>query len=88
MLVVSLIIALAMPKSISFSDPLTRRKLAGFKSEWTIRSSCMVFTAKSICCNVFKRSIFSCHHKYYQQILAKPLVNEGSAAFLPLAIGV
>ena len=39
MFVVSFIIALAIPKSISFKEPLTRRKLAGFKSECTIRSS-------------------------------------------------
>lgn len=33
MLVVSLIMAFAIPKSISFKEPLTRRKFAGFKSE-------------------------------------------------------
>jgi hypothetical protein len=49
MFVVSFIIALAMPKSISLSEPLTSIKLAGFKSECTIRSSCIVLTASSIC---------------------------------------
>ena len=43
--VVSLLMALAIPKSISFKKPLTRRKFAGFRSECTMRSSCMVFTA-------------------------------------------
>jgi hypothetical protein len=49
MFVVPFIIALAMPKSISLSEPLTSIKFAGFKSEWTIRSSCIVLTASSIC---------------------------------------
>ena len=52
MLVVSLIIALAIPKSISFREPLTRRKFAGFKSECTIRSSWIVLTAWRICCKM------------------------------------
>jgi len=34
MLVESKAILLAMPKSISFSLPLTIRKLAGLRSEW------------------------------------------------------
>uniref|UniRef100_A0A0A9HN68 Uncharacterized protein n=1 Tax=Arundo donax TaxID=35708 RepID=A0A0A9HN68_ARUDO len=50
MFVVSFIIALAMPKSISLREPLTSIKLAGFKSECTILSSCIVLTASSICC--------------------------------------
>jgi hypothetical protein len=33
------------------SSPLTSEKLAGFKSECTIRSSWMVFTASNIWCN-------------------------------------
>lgn len=36
---------LAMPKSMSFSWPCTSRKLAGFKSECTMRSSWMPPTA-------------------------------------------
>jgi hypothetical protein len=51
MLVVSFWIALAIPKSMSLSSPLTSKKLAGFKSECTIRSSWIVFTASNICCN-------------------------------------
>ena len=39
MLVVSLLMALAMPKSISLSCPSTIRKLAGFRSECTMRAS-------------------------------------------------
>ena len=39
MLVVSLLMALAMPKSMSLSCPSTMRKLAGFRSECTILAS-------------------------------------------------
>lgn len=39
--------ALAMPKSMSFSTPSTTKKLAGLMSECTIRRSWMVFTACS-----------------------------------------
>lgn len=39
MLVVSLLMALAMPKSMSLSCPSTMRKLAGLRSEWTILAS-------------------------------------------------
>ena len=42
--------ALAMPKSMSFSAPCTTRKLAGFKSECTMRAAWMADTARSICC--------------------------------------
>lgn len=36
---------------MSFSSPLTSIKLAGFKSECTMRSSWIVLTAASICCS-------------------------------------
>lgn len=35
-LVLSVWIALEMPKSISFKSPFTMRKFAGFRSAWTI----------------------------------------------------
>lgn len=50
--VVSPFMALAMPKSISFSWPSTSRKLAGFRSLWTMRSSWTPDTA----CNTVGRN--------------------------------
>ena len=43
--VVSDLMALAMPKSMSLSCPSTMRKLAGFRSECTMRASWIVSTA-------------------------------------------
>jgi hypothetical protein len=51
--VVSPLMALAMPKSMSFSWPSTSRKLAGFRSLWTMRCSCTPATA----CGVTHRTL-------------------------------
>lgn len=50
-------IEFAIPKSISFSLPSTKRKLAGFKSLWIIPSLWMTLTASSICCQYVFSSV-------------------------------
>ena len=78
MFVVSFLIVFAMPKSISFSVPSTMRKLAGFKSECTMRSSWIVFTASSIWLqyrrmksrsSIVSAAIFSAVHPFALAIL-------------------
>lgn len=67
----------AIPKSMSLRVPETIKKLAGFRSECTIRSLWIVLTASSICCQYSlqpEQSAVSRHFTVWQAVIGSYLM--------------